>query len=263
MKRARSSDFVLDTPAIQLIAREATWDSAVFQTPVVQLEQIVVRRPAEATRDYATHFKTWLDEEQIGLVSCRLPHECLVESMFLEAHGFRFVEMVLHPTVAGLSGLTLPANDLQIVSPGPADLPGLAEIAEQAFSYERYHVDPRLDPRLGDRRYGRWVRSSLEHPTQRLLKVLDAERLIAFFLVEKRADASVYWHLTAISPCWQGQGYGRRAWQAMLLSHQADGCESVTTTISARNTPVLNLYAQLGFRFLPPEMTFHWIPCRA
>jgi RimJ/RimL family protein N-acetyltransferase len=183
--------------------------------------------------------------------------------MFLEAHGFRFIEMVLHPRLAGLSALALPEDDLQIMPAGAADLPGLVAIAEQAFTHERYHVDPRLDPRLGDRRYGRWVRSSLDHPTQRLLKVLDAERVIALFLVEKRTDGSAYWHLTAIAPEWQGQGYGRRVWQAMLRRHQAEGCESVTTTISARNTPVLNLYAQLGFRFLPPEMTFHWLPSRA
>jgi RimJ/RimL family protein N-acetyltransferase len=183
--------------------------------------------------------------------------------MFLEAQGFRFIEMVLHPRLAGLSALALPEDDLQIVPADAADLPGLVAIAEHAFIHERYHVDPRLDPRLGDRRYGRWVRSSLAHPTQRLLKVLDAERLIALFLVEKRTDGSAYWHLTAIAPSWQGQGYGRRVWQAMLRRHQVEGCESVTTTISARNTPVLNLYAQLGFRFLPPEMTFHWIPSRA
>jgi RimJ/RimL family protein N-acetyltransferase len=182
--------------------------------------------------------------------------------MFLEAHGFRFIEMVLHPRLAGLSALALPADDLKIIAADAADLPGLVAIAEHAFTHERYHVDPRLDPRLGDQRYGRWVSNSLGHEMQRLLKVLDGERLIALFVVEAISSQSVYWHLTAISPCWQGQGYGRRVWQAMLRRHQAEGCESVTTTISARNTPVLNLYAQLGFRFLPPEMTFHWISSR-
>nr|VFJ60784.1 MAG: Acetyltransferase (GNAT) family protein [Candidatus Kentron sp. FM]VFJ66628.1 MAG: Acetyltransferase (GNAT) family protein [Candidatus Kentron sp. FM]VFK12894.1 MAG: Acetyltransferase (GNAT) family protein [Candidatus Kentron sp. FM] len=259
MSRVRPLVLAVETPALKLIAQEAPWDSAVFATPVVQIEQIAVRHPDAAIRDYAAHYRSWLNQAQVGLVSCRLPHDRLVESMFLEAHGFRFIEMVLHPRLAGLSTLALPADDLQIASVNVADLPGLVAIAEQTFSHERYHVDPRLDPRLGNLRYGRWVRSSLEHPTQRLLKVLDAERLIALFLVENRADASAYWHLTAIAPSWQGQGYGQRVWRAMLRRHQAEGCESVTTTISARNTPVLNLYAQLGFRFLPPEMTFHWI----
>jgi hypothetical protein len=39
-------------------------------------------------------------------------------------------------------------------------------------------------------------------------------------------------------------------------------CEAVTTTISSRNTRVLNLYAKLGFRFMPPEITFHWLSDR-
>jgi hypothetical protein len=45
----------------------------------------------------------------------------------------------------------------------------------------------------------------------------------------------------------------------MLLRHKTDGISAVLTTISARNTRVMNLYAGLGFRFRPPMMTFHWI----
>ncbi|MBK8535842.1 MAG: hypothetical protein IPL59_12375 [Candidatus Competibacteraceae bacterium] len=45
----------------------------------------------------------------------------------------------------------------------------------------------------------------------------------------------------------------------MLRYHQERGQDVVMTTISARNVSVLNLYTKLNFRFLPPEMTFHWV----
>jgi ribosomal protein S18 acetylase RimI-like enzyme len=69
----------------------------------------------------------------------------------------------------------------------------------------------------------------------------------------------VYWHLTAVAPQCQGQGYGWRVWRAMLAHHARGGVRSVRTTITAGNVPVLNLYSKLGFRFLPPETTFHWL----
>jgi RimJ/RimL family protein N-acetyltransferase len=234
------------------------WDREVFGFAVAQIQDLEVVDSHRAMADYRA-FPDWLDAGGVGIVNSRLPHQQLRESMFLEANGFRFVEMVLHPTLGNLQSLDIPQDDLRITLARETDLPELQDIAEHAFRYERFHVDPRLDPRLGDLRYRRWVTSSLGHPAQRLLKVTDGDRLVALFLVESRDDRSAYWHLTAVAPAWQGRGYGYRVWRSMLRHHQAEGCNGLTTTISARNVEVLNLYSKLGFRFHPPEMTFHWI----
>lgn len=250
--------FKLDTPRLRLCAQEASWDTEVFDYPVAQIQTFDVFDLDGAASDY-THFEGWLDAGHVQIVSCRLAQERLKESMFLESRDFRFIEMVLHPRLDQLQGRRFPHFNLQIEPATEADLPELQNIAEQAFTLERYHIDPRLDPRLGDRRYGRWVFTSLHHPVQRVLKVMDGTHLVGLFIVEVRADHSVYWHLTAIAPQCQRRGYGRMAWCAMLRRHQSEGCDYLTTTISARNTAVLNLYAQLNFRFMLPEMTFHWV----
>ena len=65
--------------------------------------------------------------------------------------------------------------------------------------------------------------------------------------------------INAVAPGAQGQGYGWRAWQAMLAQAHLEGAERVRTAIVARNHRVLNLYARLGFRFPAPLMTFHWV----
>jgi GNAT superfamily N-acetyltransferase len=250
--------FAVQTPNLRLVARHVPWDSDIYGTVVAQITDAELRDVDGASRDYAA-FEKWCDTGGVGIVSCRLPQDRLRESMFLEQKGFRFIEMVLHPKIQ-LSRAGETVNEGFVIACGSeGDLPALEALAERAFGYERYHVDPRLDPRLGDRRYGRWVRNALRHDSQQLLKVLESDRLIALFIVERQAEASVYWHLTAIAPEWQGQGFGRRVWRAMLRRHQDDGLLSVATTISARNTPVLNLYSQLQFRFDPPEMTFHWV----
>lgn len=251
-------DFSLSSPCLRLRAQFVSWDEDAFGYPVAQIQDLEVIDSQGAMRDYA-EFQVWLDSEQVRIVSSRLSHDRLRESMFLESNGFRFIEMVLHPVLENLQSLSIPQDDLLVALAQQPDLPLLEDIAEHAFHHERYHVDPRLNPRIGDLRYRRWVGNSLGHPLQRLLKITDGERLVALFLVEARADRSAYWHLTAVSPTWHGTGYGQRVWRTMLRYHQAQGCQSLMTTISARNVAVLNLYAKLGFRFRPPEMTFHWI----
>lgn len=245
-------------PALFIQCTMAPWDADIFGFPVAQFQTIQVLDEKQA----AVEFKVvadWLDEMKVRIASCRLPHDRLRESMFLEEQRFRFIEMVLHPRLDRLTQLEFPEDTLVITKAEEADLAAIEAIAEHAFSHERYHIDPRLDPRLADLRYSRWARNSFCHPRQQLLKIMDGAHLIAFFIVEMNDEGGAYWHLTAVAPEWQGQGYGRRVWQAMLRRHRDAGVEYVSTTISAQNVPVLNLYARLGFNFLPPEMTFHWV----
>ena len=94
---------------------------------------------------------------------------------------------------------------------------------------------------------------------QELYVVCDASRRIAFFVTELLSDRTCYWHLNAVAPDAQGQGYGRRVWLAMMNQALEGGAQRVRTSIVARNHRVLNLYARLGFSFPPPSMTFHWV----
>jgi GNAT superfamily N-acetyltransferase len=254
----RPIEFHIDTSCLRLSAEEMPWDSAIFGARVVQIKNIEVLDDTGAIADF-THYAKWIKAEQIRIVSCRLAHDRLRDSIFLESHDFRFIEMVLHPRLDNLKNHNFPRDDLLVIPAEEADMDELQSIAERAFSFERFHIEPRLSSQFGDLRYGSWVRNCLNHLSQRLLKILDGERLIGLFVIEIRSDQSAYWHLTAIAPEWQGQGYGSRVWLKMLAYCKAQGAYSVSTTISARNTPVLNLYSHLQFRFMPPEMTFHWI----
>jgi len=259
MNKEGFQEFLVDTSRLKLSVVDAFWDSEIFGFPVAQIRDIAVWNQSGAIEDYV-QYQEWVKSEGIGLVTCRLPHDKLNESMFLESRGFRFVEMVLHPQLDLLPSLAIPYDGrIRIELADRQDLPQLVGVAENAFGCERYHMDPRIDSRLADKRYGRWVRNSYSHQSQKLLKVVDGNYLIGFFVVECRSDQSVYWHLTAISPELKGRGYGYKVWLAMLRYHQDEGYVSVSTTISARNISVHNLYVKLRFRFKSPEMTFHWI----
>ncbi|MDO5674706.1 MAG: GNAT family N-acetyltransferase [bacterium] len=255
-----STSFLLESEQLRLSAQMVPWDEAVFGYPVVEINALSVGDYLQAKAEYAV-FQEWLRKEQVRLVSCRLPHTQLQESFFLESMGFCFVEMVLHPQKGKLSSHRMPkkAKNICIVAAEEADIPALQDIAQHAFRYERYHADPRIDTQLAGKRYANWVRNASNHSSQQLLKIMDADLLLGFFVVEATEKQSVYWHLTAIAPERQGIGYGRLVWNAMLNYHRQHGFEAVRTTISARNIEVLNLYSKLQFRFAPPEMTFHWM----
>jgi RimJ/RimL family protein N-acetyltransferase len=235
------------------------WDAAVTGFPVWQLNDIGLNGPSADTD--MRLFEEARDRAGVGLISCRLGHDQLNASMFLENHGFRFIEMIYRPELELAPGRLsdLPEPSLSVVQATEEDLPQLIDMAGTAFCNERFNVDPRLGPEMGNRRYQNWIRSSFMHPSQQLYALKDDNSIVSFFVTEMQNDGVCYWHLNAVSPEQQGQGYGLRSWLTMLHQAEDAGAMRVRTSIVARNHRVLNLYARLGFRFPPPMMTFHWV----
>ncbi len=138
----------IDTQSLLLTWSETPWDTAIMGAPVLQIGHIELRGTGAAA-DFA-EFEATRDALGARLVSCRLPHDRLRESMFLESRDFRFIEMAYAPEMDGLSARDLPEGGLAVGSASRDDLPDALAIAEHAFGSERFHVDPRLDPALGD-----------------------------------------------------------------------------------------------------------------
>lgn len=249
--------FEFENEALCLKACKVAWDSDILGVPVGNIIKIELKEKRSVQREFHL-FKTWVHDNGYGMISCRLPHQKLLESTLLERNDFRFIEVVLHPTLNNLQDFVIYEHNLSVGSVEKTEISLIGDIAACAFGYERFHMDPLLHPKFGDKRYRRWAENSYGDQKQNLLKVTMRDKIVGFFLVEYKDDL-VYWHLTAVDPVFHGQGYGYRVWMAMLGYHKQEGVHRILTTISARNIPVLNLYSKLNFRFLPPEMTFHWV----
>ena len=234
------------------------WDSEIFGFPVAQIARLDLEENADPA-PVLDAFEEWCSERDVRLVSCRLDHMRLRESMALEGLGFRFIEMVYRPSFDAFDSVAAPRHVITVDEATLSDAAGIEAIAASAFTTGRFLLDHRLPPALSDRRYAHWVRSSFESNEQRVLKAEVEGDLVGFFIVEEHADKSVYWHLTAVAPQWQGKGIGTSLWRTMLQRHKAEGAKSVETTISGHNAAVMNLYARLGFSFGSAQMTFHWL----
>jgi ribosomal protein S18 acetylase RimI-like enzyme len=234
------------------------WDTETFGFPVAQIDRLELPEGTDHAALLA-RFDSWCDEREVRFVSCRLDHTKLRESMALEERGFRFVEMVYGPRLAPLDAIDDPRHRIRIGEAEGGDVAAIERIAASAFSTGRFLLDWRLPSELSHRRYASWVRRSHARPDQTVLKAELDDELIGFFIVEHRADLSVYWHLTAVSPDRHGQGIGMSLWRTMLRRHQEAGITAVETTISGHNARAINLYARLGFTFAAPQMTLHWV----
>ncbi len=242
--------------ALSFTLNNSEWDSEILTAPVGDINNIKITDYYLAQQGF-NKFKQWILYNNYKMISCRLDHDKLRESHFLEKNGFRFVEMVLHPTMSDIQNCTVIHHGLKVTKVEAHEIPAISKIASRAFGCERFHVDPFLGPELGNESYKNWIENSHLYKNQVLLKVCDNVDIIAFFLIEQHNE-TVYWHLTAVNPLWQGKGFGFKAWMAMIEHHQMSEVKTILTTISARNTTVLNLYSKLNFKFNPPEMTFHW-----
>lgn len=247
-----------ESPALDLTYHLAPWDQPIFQANTAAISSIRVGMATDAAQPFAT-FRDWCARNDVKLVSCRLAQDRLAECAFLEAQGFRFIELNYRPTLVGLGGFSGDA-EISICPAVPSDAAQVSGIAARIFETGRLHVDPQVGPEIGDRRYAAWAANAFQHPGQSVLKCLRDGRIIAFMVVERPTPSSRFWSLVGLAPGLAGQGLGRRVWQTMLAFHHREGVEEVSTSISSHNVAVLNLYVSLGFRFPAPTITLHWCP---
>jgi len=251
----------LATDALILRYHLTPWDIPVLGENAASISLIHVLTESAAVRDYAK-FHDWCVRQRVVLVSCRLPQSQLLECGFLEARGFRFIELNYRPRLDGLGRLSLDDVDraIEIVRASANDEAEIVSIAGEIYDTGRFHVDPLLGSEIGNRRYRAWASNAFRHPGQDVLKCVLHGRIVAFMVVEESRPTSRFWSLVGLAPGLARQGLGRRVWRAVLDFHRREGVTEVSTSISSHNIPVHNLYVSLGFRFPPPLVTLHWCP---
>lgn len=234
------------------------WDEEIFGVPIAQIESFEVKNSEIAASSFEK-FKEWLTSEDIRLCSARIPQSHVIEVAFLQGQRFKFVELNFCPELA-LDFTTQESEeeiDIKVVQ--KADWDEMVRIASQVFKIGRFHNDPELGPVLGNLRYKHWMQNSLRDPDQITYKVMWQNRMAAFFVCQSDDDRVVNWQLNAMLPEFVGKGIGKRIWKEMMLHHSEEGLVKVRTSISSHNAAALNLYVSLGFRFLEPSVTLHFL----
>ena len=237
---------------------EIPWDTKLFGYPVAEVKSFDLGLGTQQTIGFDS-LGEWLKDHDIKLCSVRVPLDCVSNIHAFEAFGFRFVELGYCPTLRDLQNFEVQGDESLVISlAGSADQATLEHIADGGFPYGRFHQDPRIDSQMGDKRYSQWVANAFANSKQEVLKVTQNEAIVGFFVNEYPDAQSTFWSLTAISREFRGASIGKRVWKAMIAREKSNHRQTISTSISSHNIPVMNLYVSLGFRFPAPVVTLHW-----
>lgn len=248
----------IETPGARATCDIVPWDTEIFGVAVANLHDIRID-DWDTGENMIRAVTRWCAERDVHLCAARIPQAAMRESVLLQDHGFRVIELHMVPELSGLAAVEFPQTGFGVVIATEADRDRLVALAGRAFAVGRFHDDPRIGPDLGNRRYAAWMDRSFSHSRQRVEKVMLHGDLVAVFVTELGDDGTMHWWLTALTENCIGKGLAKDVWRTMIAHAKSRGASRVTTGISSHNVIVHNLYAALGFRFTRPCFSLHWL----
>lgn len=166
----------------------------------------------------------------------------------LHRHGFYYCDTLLEP-FADRSRLVVAHHD-QVGIDLAAKKAEILKISHGAFRHGRFHRDFNLEPLLADRRYDQWAGQLCDE--KNVFGLTFAGELAAFFGFRENRIV-----LHAVAERFQGRGLARYLWSRACCELFDRGHNELTSSVSASNLAIVNLYASLGFRFRQPLDYYH------
>ena len=193
-----------------------------------------------------------LVEDGMSLLSCRRPETNVAEIAALNKAGFREVERLIT--------LSRPFNETAGMPDGismarPEDVETCAAIAGEAFSYDRFHVDPRVDNSAADRLKAQWARNSLRGRADAVFVARDGDKAVGFNACMLAGDTAVI-DLICVAGLYRGRGIARALTHASL-AHYAGKAKEMKVGTQSTNGASLALYRMAGFRDVSTAVTLH------
>jgi len=218
--------------------KSSPWDTAVFAMPCHEITDL-----SDDTLNYAAitpgHYTIKIDP--------------LADKALLHQYGFYYADTLLEPVCREDQLICHTHPDVDIAT--EVGLQGVQDICRHAFTHGRFHRDFNLPDELADQRYIQWLNQL--HTDGGVIGLLYEGQLAGFIahqMDENRHDALV---LHALSESFRGRNLAKYMWSRACSYRFSQGAEQLSSSVSAANLPVLNLYASLGFRFKGAVDIYH------
>jgi hypothetical protein len=219
------SDYILETP----------WDSKVFGCDTFE----IVSQSEEA-------FKLIFKTLQPGHYTVKV--DPLFSKKILHEYGSYYCDTLIEPYCN-------PNNFVEYVKTGIkisklVSIDDLIKISHGAFIHGRFHKDFNLASNLADLRYDLWLKEL--YNSQNVFGLMSEDRIAGFWGCIKNKIV-----LHALSEEYRGRGMAKYFWSVACQELFSHGYQELTSSISASNISVLNLYSSLGFKFRNPVDIYH------
>lgn len=126
----------------------------------------------------------------------------------------------------------------------------MLKICHGAFRHGRYHRDFQLTAGLADVRYDSWLKQMIEK--DQVYGLFQGDNLAGFIAYQGHVLV-----LHAVSEEYRGMGLSKHWWSLVIQELFQAGHAEVSSSVSASNVAVLNLYISLGFSFRKPVDVYH------
>jgi ribosomal protein S18 acetylase RimI-like enzyme len=166
----------------------------------------------------------------------------------LEKHGFYYCDTLLEPYCAKPNFVPHLKPSVRVSK--KVELERVLAICHGAFEFGRFYRDFNLDKSAIDRRYDNWLTQIFEEGG---VYGLWLETTLAGFVAVKGSHLVLH----VVARDFRGKGLAKYFWTAVCKDLYESGHEELTSSVSAGNVAVINLYASLGFRFRNPLDVYH------
>lgn len=166
----------------------------------------------------------------------------------LHQYAFYYCDTLLEPFVSRERFVA--SHHDQVGIDFAPDLDDILKVCHGAFRHGRFHRDFNIDPLQADRRYDQWVEQL--YAGKNIFGLTFAGELAAFWGYR---DNRIVLH--AVAEQFQGKGLARFLWSRGCCELFERGYEELSSSVSATNLAVINLYTSLGFRFRHSVDVYH------
>lgn len=216
-----------------LLITPTPWDSVAFGMPTWEVPVYSAESLIHA-------------ESIVGHQTIRV--DPLANKKLLHEHGFYYCDTLITPTCK--------ANRLRPVFHPDATILKLVEDCcdvesfHGIFAHGRFHRDFNLPVTAADVRYTNWLKQLVANQQ---VYGLYWKGVLAGFIGYNGSALLLH----AVSEEFRGQGLAKYWWSDVCQELIQQGQIEITSSISAANVAVLNLYASLGFSFTKPQDIYH------
>lgn len=209
------------------------WDSRVFGMDVFELRQVSDETIAAAQK-IPGHYTVKVDP--------------LFPKKVLNDAGFYYSDTLIE-THCGIGSFRYYGHDLISISQD-IRVDDMVALLPGAFRYDRFHRDPEIGDGLADLRYENWLREL--HGKGQCFGLLFDGAVAGFLCYDKEKIL-----LHALGRDFRGRGLSKYFWSPACRALFDTGFSEITSSVSAANMAVVNLYASLGFKFRNAVDIYH------
>lgn len=243
-----------------LACAHVPWDSELFGFPFYELNCADID-PDMLGRHLGTGLNA-LPRHSACLVLARLPPRRTRIATILARHGFYPVETMLDFDLVLARCNTILKHDgkrYNFRRAAPDDLPAIENIAANAFTADRFHMDPNIPADKADQRYARWVTNSFRAGDQIFVLVANnPAQIVGFIQCRDRANGVVDVCLGAVRRDLQKSGAGVQMYQQLFSDYRARSYRRAITHVSTNNLGGIKLTLGYGFTISNATLCMHW-----